>query len=167
MNPWPGPIRSSRITEKKPLIVIMRAYKYLIALWVTVAVYGIFSAFAGAMGFSAYRELLMERDRQRANLELLGHINVDLENTKNSLLYDRDTIAVYARELGYGRTDERFIRIVGLGEIQNSPPVPGEVVRARQPGFIADGTLKFAALCAGIAVCAFFLIYDLFNRRNP
>jgi hypothetical protein len=118
------------------------------------------------MGFFAYQELLGERDKQQANLESLGLINGDLENTKNSLLYDRDTIAVYARELGYGREDERFIRIVGLGGIKKNPSTPGEVLRARRPGFVADRKLKIIALCSGLAVCAVLLLFDILGSRR-
>lgn len=66
------------------------------------------------MGFSAYRQLEAERERQWENMKALGAINEKLENTKNSLLYDRDTITVYARQLGYSKENERLVRIVGL-----------------------------------------------------
>jgi cell division protein FtsB len=145
----------------------MRACKYLIALWTAAAVYALLSLLTGAMGFSAYRELISERDRQRANMEKLGLVNETLENTKNSLLYDKDTISVYARELGYGEKDQRFVRIVGLGGVKRAALKPGEVVRARRPEFIDDKTIKIAALSAGGAVFALFLFLDLFRRIPP
>ncbi|MDR0602579.1 MAG: septum formation initiator family protein [Treponema sp.] len=144
----------------------MGASKYLIALWTAAAVYAVLSLLTGAMGFSAYRELLSERDKQRANMEKLGLINETLENTKNSLLYDRDTIAVYARELGYGGRDERFVRIVGLGGVKRAAVRPGEVVRARRPEFTDDRTIKIIALSAGGAVLALLLVLDAFRRAR-
>ncbi|MDR1420458.1 MAG: septum formation initiator family protein [Treponema sp.] len=144
----------------------MGIFKYLIAFWMAAAVYAILSLFTGAMGFSAYRELLSERDKQRANMEKLGLVNETLENTKNSLLYDRDTIAVYARELGYGGRDERFVRIVGLGGVKRPAVRPGEVVRAYRPEFTDDHIIKIAALSAGGAVFALFLVFDALRRAR-
>jgi len=93
----------------------MRAVKYLFALWTGILIYALFSVLFGAGGLSAYRQLQAELVRQEANIESLIMINSELENTVNSLLYDRDTLAVFAREQGYASRQERFIRIVGLG----------------------------------------------------
>ncbi|MDR1278736.1 MAG: septum formation initiator family protein, partial [Treponema sp.] len=132
----------------------MRPFNYLIALWSAIAVYGISSLLTGAAGLSAYRQLQMDRDRQWANMKDLQRINEELENTKNSLLYDQDTIAVYARSLGYGKNDERFIRIVGLGGLKNPRTAAGQILQAGKPDYISDRTLKIAACCAGLAVFA-------------
>jgi len=107
----------------------MKVLKYLAALWAAVVVYTVLSLFYGAMGFSAYERLLSGRDLQWANLKKLGAVNAELENTQNNLLYDQDTIAMYARSLGYGQDNERF-RIVGLGGIKNPYTAAGEVVSA-------------------------------------
>jgi cell division protein FtsB len=144
----------------------MRAFNYLIALWVAFAVYGVSSALYGAIGLSAYRQLEADRDQQWANMKNLQRINEDLENAKNSLLYDQDTIAVYARELGYGKKDERFIRIVGLRGTKNSYDTTGQIFRAGKPDFISDRTLKIAALCTGIMGFAFLLILDIIRGRQ-
>jgi cell division protein FtsB len=144
----------------------MRAFKYLIALWTAIAVYGVFSAMTGVRGLSAYQQLLADREKQWANMEKLRLINGDLENTKNSLLYDRDTIAVYARELGYGKKDERFIRIVGLGGMKNPHSSAGQILRSGRPDFIPDRALKIAALCAGLAVFIFLLIFDIIHFKR-
>jgi cell division protein FtsB len=144
----------------------MSAFKYLIALWAAIAVYGLFSALAGAAGLSAYRQLLADRDRQWAHMKKLQLINEELEDAKNSLLYDRDTITVYARELGYGKENERFVRIVGLGNIKNTPASAGQVLRAGKPDFISDRTLKIIALCTGAAVFALLLIFDMLRDRQ-
>jgi cell division protein FtsB len=150
-------------------MVIMRFCKYLVALWVSAAVYAVLSFFTGAMGFSAYRELLSERNKQKSNMEKLGLVNENLENVKNSLLYDRDAIAVYARELGYGRKEERFVRIVGLGGVKRQPMKPGEVIRARRPGFTDDRIIKITALCSGAGVFAVLLVLEMAGagRRRP
>jgi cell division protein FtsB len=139
----------------------MRAFKYLLALWAACAVYGISSTLAGAAGFASYHKLELERDKQRANMENLRLINEKLENTKNSLLYDRDTIAVQARRLGYGRENERFVRIVGLGGIRNPDTAAGRLVTAEKPEAVPDRTLKILACSAGAAIFALFLALDL------
>jgi cell division protein FtsB len=144
----------------------MRAFKYLAALWTAVAVYGIFSALTGAVGLSAYQQLLADREKQWANMEKLRLLNEELEDAKNSLLYDRDTIAVYARDLGYGKKDERFIRIVGMGGTKNPHTSAGRILRAGTPDFIPDRILKIAALCAGLAVFILSLIFDIIRVRR-
>jgi cell division protein FtsB len=139
----------------------MRAFKYLIALWTAFAVYSVFSLLNGAAGIPAYEKLSAEREKQWENMKNLGLINEELENTKNNLLYDRDTIAVYARQLGYGREDERFIRIVGLGGVKNPHTTAGQVLVAEPPEFIPDRIIKIGALCAGLAVFALFFVFEI------
>ncbi|MDR1617569.1 MAG: septum formation initiator family protein [Treponema sp.] len=145
----------------------MRAFKYLLAFWAAFAVYGISSTLVGAMGFSSYHKLELERDKQRANMENLRLVNEKLENTRNSLLYDRDTIAVHARKLGYGGDSEKFVRIVGLGGMPHPDTAAGRLVTAEKPDAIPDRTLKILALSAGAAIFALFLVVDLLGLKRP
>jgi cell division protein FtsB len=145
----------------------MRLCKYLAAVWVAVAVYSVFSLFFGAMGFSAQKQLMVERERLWENMRDLHLVNEELEDAKNSLFYDQDTIAVYARQLGYGREGERFVRIVGLGGAKNSHAAAGQVFFAGTPDFVPDKTIKIAALCAGLVVFVFCLIMDLLRSKTP
>ncbi|HCC36236.1 MAG TPA: septum formation initiator, partial [Treponema sp.] len=124
----------------------MKALKYLAALWAAVAVYSVLSLFFGAMGFSAYQQLLAGRDTQLANKEELRAINATLESAQNNLRFDPDTVMVYARSLGYSRGDERFVRIVGLGGAQNPYATAGEVARTPPPVFVSDKIIKLCAL---------------------
>jgi cell division protein FtsB len=144
----------------------MRAFKYLLAFWTAFAVYGISSTLAGAMGLASCHKLELERDKQRANMENLRLINEKLENTKNSLLYDRDAIAVQARKLGYGRDDEKFVRIVGLGGIPHPDTAAGRLVVAEKPEAIPDRTLKMLSFSAGAAIFALFLVFDLLGLKR-
>jgi cell division protein FtsB len=144
----------------------MRAFHYFIALWTAVAVYGILSFLTGAAGFFPYQQLQADRDRQWDNMKALRLINEDLENTKNSLLYDRDAVMVHARELGYGKKDERFVRIVGLGGEKNPHASPGRIFRAGKPDSVSDRTIKIAALCAGLAVFALLSIAGIARDRQ-
>ena len=90
----------------------------------------------------------------------LVNINRELGNAINSLLYDKDTLAVYARGQGYATEDERFIRIVGLGVNQKSKTYSGDVVTAFTPQYTQDRTLRIIALCAGITIFICIALFD-------
>lgn len=138
----------------------MNKVKYLFPLWAGVLVYASLSCFFGVMGISAQRQLEKEREKQEMNIEDLKRINDDLESTMNSLLYDKDTLAVYARELGYASADERFIRIVGLGVDRKSLSSAGKVVVAAAPQYTPDRSFRIIALCAGISLFICIAVSD-------
>jgi len=144
----------------------MRIFKYLVGIWAALAVYALFSFLSGPRGLSAYNYLLSEKERQWENINDLGIINDELEKTRNSLLYDDDTLTVYARQMGYGQEDERFVRIVGLGNVKITPAVTGSVYTAQNPEFISDKSIKIAALCAGLIVFAFFFMLELIDLKS-
>ena len=144
----------------------MRVFKYLIGLWAAVIVYSIFSFFSGPKGLSAYNQLLAERAQQQANLQALRTVNEELEKTKNSLLYDEDTLRAQARQLGYGQEDERYVRIVGLGGINASQITEGKVYYAAVPDFLSDNIIKIIAFGAGFVVFAFFFVLELSGARG-
>jgi len=143
----------------------MRIFKYLMGIWTAVAVYTALSFLGGPSGLSAYNYLLSEKERQLANIKNLESINEELEKSKNNLLYDTDTLLVHARQMGYGYEDERFVRIVGLGNIKNPPSVSGKVYFAYTPEFIADKFIKIAAICAGFLAFAFLFILEFFESK--
>jgi cell division protein FtsB len=144
----------------------MRLSKYLLALWTAVAVYALMSLSAGSMGLPAYGELLAEREKQRQNIERLGLINAELENTKNALLYDRDTIAIYARELGFGEKNEKFARIVGFTGNRKHRSSPGDVVIAVKPVFMQNRIIRLISIFAGFAVFVAFLVSDILEYKT-
>ena len=143
----------------------MRIFKYLFAIWAAVAVYTIFSFLGGPKGVSAYNYLKVEKEIQRANIRELEIINEELEKHRNNLLYDQDTLLVHARNMGYGHKNERFVRIVGLGTVKNTPKVTGNVYIAQKPEHISDFSIKIAALCAGFMVFAFLLMMEIIDKR--
>ncbi|MFP3089100.1 septum formation initiator family protein [Treponema sp. TIM-1] len=144
----------------------MRSLKYLIALWVTITLYTLTSIFTGDIGFSAYRNLSRERDKQQLNIEALNEKNKELEGLRDALLYDSDTIAVYARDLGFGRDDETFIRIVGLAEKVKQPAAAGEVTSIILPEHIPNRIFRFIAFYTGMGVIALLGIFDFLRRRS-
>jgi len=143
----------------------MRIKKYLFGIWAAIAVYSLFSFLGGPKGISPYNYLLNEREYQWENIKALGVLNEELERTKNNLIYDHDTILVYARQLGYGYEDERFIRIVGLGSPNPVPAAAGSVYSAQKPVYFPDRNIKIAALCAGLLVFAFLLMLEIIDKR--
>ena len=141
----------------------MKAAKYLFSLWAGIFLYAVFFVFFGGKGLNAYKQLEMEQIKQNANIEALKRTNLELQNTMNSLLYDRDTLAVYAREQGFSYPSERFIRIVGLGLGRKNLTAVGEVLVAGEPRFIPDKTLIIAAFCTGVGVFIFMFAIDILN----
>jgi cell division protein FtsB len=151
----------------------MRAVKYCLVLLIAAVVYTGMSFFAGFRGISAYRDLLEEHKKLEANMETLKRINMELENTRNALLYDHDTIRVHARDLGLGERNEKFIRIVGLGRNRTAPLFPGELIAAEEPPFLGNKTIWIVSLFAALTVLIGFLVQDTLDvvlgpeRRTP
>jgi cell division protein FtsB len=151
---------------KPPKIKVMRISKYLVPLWMGIVIYSIAVVTVGKTGLEAYDELLREREKQRQNLEKLYNITEDLSGVRDALKYDGDTIAVYARELGFGSENERFIRIVGLDTVRSSRITEGELVQIETSDFIDDKTLRIIAICAGGTLFLFFLFVDLLKALS-
>ena len=143
----------------------MRVFKYLLGVWAAIAVYTIFSLLSGPRGITAYNYLLSEREQQWANIKELGIINEELEKTKNNLLYDHDTLLVHSIRMGYGYENERFVRIVGLGNIKTAPAITGKVYIAQNPDFISDKSIKITALCVGLLVFAFVFMLEIIDTK--
>jgi cell division protein FtsB len=143
----------------------MRLLKYLIGIWTAIVVYTLFSFLGGSTGLSAYNYLLSERERQWENIEELSNINDDLERTKFNLQYDQDTMMVHARFLGYGQVDERFVRIVGLGNLKTDPLSAGSIYITSNPENIYDNNIKIVSICAGLLVFAFVFMLEIINSK--
>jgi cell division protein FtsB len=144
----------------------MNFLKYLMAIWTIIAVYTVSSFFVGATGISSYQQLVAERDKQRANIELLQNINKELEGNLDALKYDPDTIMIHARELGYGLKDEHFVRIVGLGGVKKQRIAAGQITLPRTPNYIPDKILWFFSFCAGLVVLLLLSISEFISRRK-
>jgi hypothetical protein len=125
------------------------------------------SLVSGAVGVSAYEQLLLERDKQMKNLDVLRQINRGLEGDTEALLYDSDTIAAYARELGYGTAKERFVRIVGLSGARQQHRDPGQILISATPEFMAEGDIRFISLAIGMGVFGCILVVELMQTRRP
>jgi len=143
----------------------MRVFKYIIGIWAAITVYTLFSFFSGPKGVSAYSQLSVEKEAQWSNILELANINEELERTKNSLVFDYDTLMVHARQMGFAQENERFIRIVGLGSIKNTPYLTGNVYFAKEPDFLSDKIIKITAFCAGLLLFTLLLILEIIDSR--
>jgi cell division protein FtsB len=139
----------------------MRAVKYLAALWVGLALYALLSVTIGASGFSAYSQLEAERNKQQENLTALGAINKELEREMEALRYDRDTLTLEARNLGYGKPGEMFVRIVGLGAFKKQRTEAGQVIAAVPPEYVSNHTLALFSFSTGAADLSCMKIFDI------
>ncbi|MDR2444551.1 MAG: septum formation initiator family protein [Spirochaetaceae bacterium] len=139
----------------------MQILKYFAALWFALMFYAASSLFTGAAGFSAYNQLNTEKEKQLANLRRLQAANEDIRGKKEALIYDNDTISVYARELGYGSGKERFIRIAGLNGKQQNRISAGELFLPVMPDYIDDKTLRIVSLAIAFAITFSFAIVDI------
>jgi cell division protein FtsB len=142
----------------------MNVAKYLFSVWAGVLLYALLFVVSGSKGANAYRQLENEQRKQEANIVLLKQMNRELENKMNSLLYDKDTLAIYAREQGYAAENERFVRIVGLGVNQKSRISTGRVIFADEPQYVPDRTLIIIAFCAGATVFICMVLFDILKR---
>jgi cell division protein FtsB len=136
----------------------MRWFKYLASLWVILLMYSALTFFNGPKGISAYKQLHEEQNRQSVNIESLKTIHDELDGNRKALLMDPDTIAAEARELGYARDTERFVRIVGLGKPMRPQYNPGQTLAAREPSFMENKTVRVIALIAGGITLVFLSI---------
>jgi hypothetical protein len=143
----------------------MRYLRFAFSVWVAVAVYGFTSITIGRTGIYAMRGLETERNRLASNMERLRTINSELEGSIVALRSDADTISVHARELGYGRADEHFVRIVGVPAAGLRAATAGNLVTAVRPTGVSNRTLRILAAVAGAAAYA-LSSFSEFKRRK-
>ena len=149
-----------------PIIKIMRALKYIMPLWIGIVIYSVTVITIGKTGLRAYDDLSREREKQRLNLEKLYGTNDSLSGIRDALKYDSDTIAVYARDLGFGAEDERFIRIVGQDGGRPPQIDEGEMFQIETSDFTNDKTLRGVAVCAAGVLFLFLLFTDLLKALS-
>jgi cell division protein FtsB len=139
----------------------MKVLKYLMPLWFGVVIYAVFSFIFGAKGISAYNQLEAEKIREKANADNLAAINADLKETRDILSNDKETYSIYARELGFAKVGEQFVRIVGLGSPSHSLRSPGEAAYTVPPIYIPDRTLRILSFFAAFTLLISMGVYDL------
>ena len=144
----------------------MRLLRYLFVPWTMFLVYSFFTAILGQNGLYARRHLEAELSQLQENQKSLEYAHARFLKTRDNLMSDPDTLSVYARQLGYGREGEEFIRIMGLGVAINANTPPGDVLYAAEHVSIPDKTIKIIAAFFGAVVLVYFLIGDFFSFRG-
>jgi len=139
---------------------------FLASVAAAVTVYCALSMFYGAASISVYRELTAGRDVQLENIQKLESINSELKHSLENLLYDRETLAVQARQLGYGYEGDRVVRVVDHHEKKNIniDITAGDIISASEPVFLPDWIIKICALFTGVLVFAVLLTFDRLRR---
>jgi hypothetical protein len=144
----------------------MNFIKYLVPLWMGVCIYVICSIFTGPTGLSAYKQLCVEQEKLKTNMENLIRLNTELGNTGNALVHDHDTIVLYARELGYGYADERFIRIAGLEKPPKQRTDSGQILLAAKPEHTSNGIIFTFAFVVAFGAFLCVLVPDLLHINH-
>ena len=143
-----------------------RLLRYLFVPWTIFLVYALFSLFFGQNGLYVRRHLEAEYARLLDNRRALEDSNRDMLRVKNNLMYDTDSLAVYMRQLGYGKANEKFIRIIGMSPSLHITPPAGQVLYAATPDFVPDKTIKLISLFFGLVIMVYFLIGDFFWHKE-
>jgi cell division protein FtsB len=133
---------------------MMQSLKLLLPIWCALTFYAILSLLAGYGGVSAYHELLSDKNKLSENVNMIINSNAQLTTLLESLQSDKETIAFYAREQGFGSSDERFFRIVGLSPSQRRTFDTPTAFFFHQPEYFYDKYLRLGA----ISIAAFLLL---------
>ncbi|MDR1177527.1 MAG: septum formation initiator family protein [Spirochaetaceae bacterium] len=144
----------------------MNGRNCLLALWLSITVYSAASFTIGPMGIVSYEKTRGDLDRLRANMEELKTINRNLGGTMDALRYDSDTIMVYARELGYGESGERFVRIVGLPGAVKKRVAAGQLIIYTKPDTVSDRFLRVFSLSLGLVLFIVLSVFDYIKKRS-
>ena len=99
-------------------------------------------------------------------MEHLKQINRELEGFKDALLYDSDLISAYAKGLGYGRREERFVRIVGLSGARKQQALPGQILAAPKPESVSEQTIRLLSFASAGAALLYLVVVDLLRKRR-
>ena len=140
--------------------------RYMLVPWTALLVYSVLSFFLGQGGLYARRHLEAEYLRLSENRRALEAANRGFHRTKESLLTDDDALSVYARQLGFGRDGDEFIRIMGLNVAASVALPSGQALYAEPAHYIPNLTIKVISLVFGAAVLLFFLIHDFYWLRE-
>jgi len=136
----------------------------MLSIWVAIAVYSIGAFVYGPTGIVAMKHMTLQKVKLVSNLEQLELIRLNLSYSVDSLLYDRETLEVLARDLGYGKPDESFIRISGTDSIFKSHYVVGGLVSS-ETSFapLSEDQLRLLALASGLMI---FILSVLFGGKS-
>lgn len=126
--------------------------------------YSMLSYSVGPRGLWPMTQLLRQKTRFSANLELLYTINQDMDARLQNLSADPDTISVYAHELGYIAEGEQLIKLAGFSGGIDRNLAAGNVISEKKPDFVPEWICKSLGIISGLL--AFFL-FSVFYLEKP
>jgi cell division protein FtsB len=152
MNLPAGSRRSADLAVKgkavRAVIEGMKRFSVVASLSAATAIYCLVSLSLGPRGFWAMRQLESQREAVGAILESLSLIRDDLDSRLKNLSADRDTISVYAHELGYVAEGERLISSPASQAASTVRWRRGMAIRVTKPEHLPEWVCKLIALSA-------------------
>ncbi len=138
----------------------MKLYlKIILPIFAFAIVYSFLSIFFGPKGIFAFRQLTQERDQLMQHVQSLSDTGDMLTIRIANLSSDPETIAVYARELGYVHKNEGLIKLLHFsGSIERHEDA-GSLYSIENPKFLSDNLCKSIAflICLIVLVCEMFV----------
>ena len=121
----------------------------------------VFSAMLGGKdGVWAAGQLQEQKRLMSAHTAEIQKLNDELTIECDSLRYDNDVIAAYAKKLGYVADKEFIVKISGLAQTQERLYDTGSVMKFQQVMFIPEWVCKATGLVVGILTAAVLLLND-------
>ncbi len=134
----------------------MKLYlKVILPIFTFALVYSFLSIYFGPKGVLALRQLTQERNQLMRHVQTLSDTGDALSIRIANLSSDPDTIAVYARELGYVNENERLIKLLHFSGSIEQHEDAGSLYQIQAPRFLSDTICKSIALlmCCIVLLC--------------
>lgn len=132
----------------------MKRFQIILSVFIGTLMYSMLSFAVGPRGIWPMKQLLEQKDRLTANLGILYTLNESLDSHIQNLSSDRDTISIYAHELGYISEGEKLIKLAGFSGGIDRNLVAGNAISQNKPKFLPEWLCKFLGLLSG-----FFVFY--------
>ncbi len=111
-------------------------------------------------------QLEIQKPAIAANVDSLSLLNSDLDSLLNNLSADGDTIAVYARELGFVAEGEHLIRLAGFSGGIKRTVDPGIRLEVASPAYLPEWVCKLFGFFSALAVLITEIIVYRGKRYN-
>lgn len=120
----------------------------LAAIYIAFMTYGVELYVWGDHGILAYQDLALYKQKLEKNVEQLKRTGADLRGEAESLQYSAETVALYARKLGYYNSNEQHLRVEGM-KLKQDHYIVGELVKPYSRTMIDRIVFRIIALLAG------------------
>ena len=128
-----------------------RSFALLAALYAAFCVYSLQVILWGEQGYFAYQRLDAYSQKLEENLQSLEKIHTNLGREFGNLQHNSDTVALYARQLGYYEEGERGVKIEHM-DLSNSYYLVGEMQPPFKQKRVNPAVFRVIAALFGISV---------------